>query len=73
MIPERDQKKILLETFDISLMPDLDGEEAYRKAAAEAADVFGVKKPTHNQLKAYLLFGDEAVLIKEEIRFREET
>ena len=72
MTPEEALKLEMVKSFDDNIMPDLDGQESYNKAAAEAAKVFGVKKPTFNQLKAYLLFGEDAVDIKEEIRFKEQ-
>ena len=65
-------KQVMLETFDTSIIPDLAGKEAVDSAAQEAAELFGVRKPTFNQLKAYLLFGNDAVEIAEEIRFKEQ-
>ena len=61
------EKQLLLEIFNTSTAPDVDGEESYEKALAEAAELFGVEKATYHHLKAFLLFGKDALLIKDEI------
>ena len=64
------EKEIMLEAIDaVPTSPVLDIEESYYEAAAECIKILGIKKNElyDRQLKAYLIHGDEILLIKDEL------
>ena len=67
-------KRVMIKTFEESFFPDLDSPETEEIKKKEAAKLFDVPvdEVTHNQLKAYILFEEDALLIRSEIAFLEE-